>query len=176
MLIPACILYAFIDKKFINHFYGFALRKPKIRPYLWLLIVVAGLALLGTFLPGFGNVYPRFQDAGINRFADSNGIPYTFALLFYEICYLLDFVSIEFFFRGLLIFGMYRFLGKDVVLPMAITYMVLHFGKPMGEAIGSLFGGYFLGILALKGERIWGGIILHMGLALCMEIFSALMF
>jgi hypothetical protein len=69
---------------------------------------------------------------------------------------------------------MAKLLGKDAVLPMVATYVVLHFGKPMGETISSIFGGYILGILALYSKNIWGGIFLHGGTAFLMEIFAFL--
>jgi hypothetical protein len=64
---------------------------------------------------------------------------------------------------------MMRFLGPQALLPMVSAYCFLHFGKPMPEAISSVFGGYLLGIFALRLNSIWGGCILHIGLAYLME-------
>jgi hypothetical protein len=57
---------------------------------------------------------------------------------------------------------------------MAAAYAVLHFGKPMGEAISSVFGGYILGIIALYGRNIWGGVFIHGGIAFLMEVLAFL--
>ena len=38
---------------------------------------------------------------------------------------------------------------------MAATYAALHFGKPMGETISSIFGGYILGVIALYNHSNW---------------------
>jgi len=57
---------------------------------------------------------------------------------------------------------------------MVAAYAVLHFGKPLGESIGSIFGGYILGIIALYSRNIWGGVFVHGGIALLMEIFAFL--
>jgi hypothetical protein len=67
-----------------------------------------------------------------------------------------------------------KYLKQDVILPMAATYAVLHFGKPLGETVSSVFGGYLLGIFAWKGRNIWGGVFIHMGVAFFMELFAFL--
>jgi membrane protease YdiL (CAAX protease family) len=76
------------------------------------------------------------------------------------------------FFRGFLVIGLSKLLGKNVILPMAATYVVLHFGKPMGETISSVLGGYILGIIALYSRNIWGGVFIHGGIAFLMEVFA----
>ena len=90
----------------------------------------------------------------------------------YELAYGLDFVTVEFLFRGFMVIGMIGVLGRQAVLPMAVTYCFLHFGKPAGEAISSVFGGYILGVIALETRSIWGGIIVHAGIAWMMEIIA----
>jgi len=50
----------------------------------------------------------------------------------------------------------------------------LHFGKPIGEAISSIFGGYVLGVIALNTKSIVGGSIVHIGVAWLMELFAYL--
>jgi hypothetical protein len=65
-------------------------------------------------------------------------------------------------------------LGRGAVLSMAVLYCTLHFGKPMGEAISSIFGGYILGVVAYETKSIWGGVIVHIGIAWMMEIIAFL--
>ncbi|MDA3927760.1 MAG: hypothetical protein PF541_02300 [Prolixibacteraceae bacterium] len=60
------------------------------------------------------------------------------------------------------IFRKAKLLGREAVFPMIATYVVLHFGKPMGEAVGAVFMGYILGVIAFEGKNIWGGIIFRM--------------
>jgi len=92
----------------------------------------------------------------------------------YEGLYAFDFVWVEFLFRGILVIGLFSVLGKDAVIPMVSMYCFLHFGKPLGEAISSVFGGYFLGLLAIYSRSIVGGCFLHIGVALSMDIFATL--
>ena len=95
-------------------------------------------------------------------------VPPTFFLVADD---LVGFVQLfEFFFRGFLVIGMISLLGRGAVLPMACVYCFLHFGKPMGEAISSIFGGYILGVVAYETRGIWGGVIVHVGIAWLMEL------
>jgi membrane protease YdiL (CAAX protease family) len=81
-------------------------------------------------------------------------------------------MAVEIFFRGFLVLAVGRFLGKDAILPMAATYAALHFGKPLGETISSIFGGYILGVVCFRSATIYGGIFLHAGIALMMELYA----
>ena len=67
-----------------------------------------------------------------------------------------------------------RYMGAGVIMPMVAVYAFLHFGKPMGETIGSIFGGTILGILAYYSRSILGGIIIHVGVAYLMEFTAFL--
>jgi len=40
----------------------------------------------------------------------------------------------------------------------------------LGEAISSFFGGFILGVHALEKRNIFGGIVIHVGIAYLMEI------
>ena len=90
--------------------------------------------------------------------------------ILYEISYGIDFLTIELFFRGFLVFAFVRYVGADAVLPMAVFYCSIHFGKPLFECISSFFGGMLLGIIAYRTQSILGGIMVHLGIAWMMEI------
>ena len=90
----------------------------------------------------------------------------------YEFFYLVDFLWTELIFRGFFILGMAAVLGRGAVLPMVMIYAFRHFAKPMGETIGSVFGGYILGVIALRSKNIMGGVMIHVGVAFLMEIFA----
>jgi len=68
-----------------------------------------------------------------------------------------------------MVIGMVGIMRRHAVLPMAVTYCFLHFGKPMAECISSFFGGYLLGVIAMYTRSIFGGCIIHMGIAFLME-------
>jgi membrane protease YdiL (CAAX protease family) len=112
-------------------------------------------------------------------YADANahsllGVPEWTLATGFELAYGLNFLSIEFFYRGFLVLGMASLLGRGAVMSMASLYCFLHFGKPMGEAVSSIFGGFILGALAYQTRSIWGGVVVHIGIAWMMELAAFL--
>lgn len=137
------------------------------RPYFGLLLLLIPVVALASTQPDFLRVYPKVKNiAFINGYA-SPVWPWKAG---YELSYGLDFLSIELFFRGLLVIGIVRYAGEQAILPMAAFYCTIHFGKPLGECITSFFGGLALGVLAYRTRSIFGGLIVHLGLAWMMEL------
>ncbi len=94
--------------------------------------------------------------------------------LIFETAYACDFITIELFFRGFLVVSLGAIMGKQCVLPIALFYFSIHLEKPMVEAISSFFGGVILGVIAYNSKSIWGGWVVHVGIALLMELFAFL--
>ena len=168
------VLFYFLYEKRNKTVYGLAQRKPDLKPYAILLGLTAIVIAIGSFLPDIQAYYPKYKTSYGDQFAHVHGIGRWVSIALYELAYGTDFVSVELFFRGFLIMAFSRILGENVVLAMAASYCYLHFGKPLGESISSIFGGYILGIIALRTEHIWGGIMIHVGVAWLMEFFAAL--
>jgi len=166
------IMKLLFDRKEDYGIYGLRFRKVDYRPYLLMLLAMIPIVYAATYLPDFMEYYPTYKRSGGTRFAAYYHIPVYVSKLFYETVYLFDFLNTEVFFRGLLVIGLSKLMGKNTILPMAATYAVLHFGKPMGETISSVFGGYILGIIALYSRNIWGGVFIHGGIAFLMEMFA----
>jgi hypothetical protein len=166
------ILKLIFDRKEGFGIYGLRFDKVDFKAYFIMLLIMIPIVFVATYLPDFLDYYPTYKRTGGNRFAQYYGFPEIVSILIYEAIYLFDFLNTELFFRGFMVIGLSKLLGKNVVLPMAATYAVLHFGKPMGETISSVFGGYILGIIALYSRNIWGGIFIHGGIAFFMELFA----
>jgi hypothetical protein len=146
---------------------GLTVKGFNARPYFLLLALLVPLIILASTQPDFLRFYPKVKNiAFINGYAT----PVWPWKLGYELSYGLDFLSIELFFRGLLVVGLVRMAGPQAILPMAAFYCTIHFGKPLGECISSFFGGLVLGVLAYRTRSILGGLIVHLGLAWMMEI------
>lgn len=172
-VLPFLIFYRLLEKGDAPKiYYGLSLEKFDARPYAVLLLIAAFFIGVGSFLGDIQSYYPRFQHAQIPYFLAENDWPNWLAVLVYEISYGSNFISVELFFRGYLIFAFVRILGPYVVLPMAATYCFLHFGKPISETITSIFGGYILGIISMNSRNIWGGVFIHLGVAWLMEFFG----
>ena len=172
IVLPFYLLYKLVLKNELQHFYGIRIKGVHLKPYFWMLLMMIPLVAWASYQPDFLDNYPVYKRSTgslIIKYFDFS--KYTVVGI-YELSYAFGYFIVELIFRGYLIFALVKYLGKDVVLPMAVTYTVLHFGKPVGEAISSFFGGYILGVIALKTENIYGGIMIHMGIALLMELFA----
>lgn len=146
-------------------FYGLTTENFKIRPYLLILLFMVPLVAVAASQPDFQAMYPKLQE--IKYLSSENNLTY---VLLYEISYGSDFFSIELFFRGFLVLAFAKWAGKDAILPMALFYCTIHFGKPLGECISSFFGGLLLGVVVYHTRTIWGGLLVHVGIAWMMEL------
>ena len=155
-----------------GNFYGLTLQNVNIKPYLWLIALVIPIVLVAGTMDSFINHYPMYTH---RQYTEFEGLPGWLNVAIYEISYGAGFLPVELLFRGFMVIGIGRLIGKEAVLPMVATYVFLHFEKPMGEAISSAFGGFLLGIFALRTNNIWGGVIIHTGLAWLMELTAWLM-
>jgi Type II CAAX prenyl endopeptidase Rce1-like len=147
--------------------FGLTTRNFRAGPYLLLLALLLPLIALASTRPDFLHTYPKVKN--IAFIAGYTRLLWPWQLL-YEMSYGLDFLSIELFFRGLLVIGLARYAGEKAILPMAVFYCTIHFGKPLGECISSFFGGLILGVIAMRTRSILGGLTVHLGLAWLMEV------
>lgn len=143
---------------------------PSVRPYLILLLLVSPLMVAASFLPDFQQAYPQYRPWFREEVAF--GLPAALRVFVFTTCYSTGFIAVELLFRGAMCIGLFRIMGTRAVLPMAAIYCAFHFGKPMGEAIASIFGSYLLGVLAIHGRSIAGGVVVHLGVALLMELMG----
>ncbi len=139
----------------------------KWKPYILLLLCAIPLLVIAGAMNEFQQTYPKVKNIAFI-------FPYTksdfFPTLLYELSYGTDFLTIESFFRGFVVLSFVRYVGKDAILPMAAFYCTIHFGKPFFECITSYIGGIILGVVVYNSRSIWGGFIVHLGMAWLMEI------
>jgi membrane protease YdiL (CAAX protease family) len=162
VLVPVFIIW-FIKDKNNQPFYGFK-ALDDIKPYLLMLLFMLPLLALASTQNDFLQTYPKAKFLNELDLTNKTG-----RYVLYELCYGFDFVSIEFFFRGFLILALAKICGTHCIIPVACFYCTIHFGKPMGEAISSFWGGLLLGIVSFNTGSIWGGLIVHLGIAWLME-------
>jgi hypothetical protein len=172
VVIPLMILYRFLENDEPKNWYGLIWQKFDPKPYLFLLGISAVFIGLGSFISDIQNFYPKYNHSGAIQYMNLNGTAEWKLATVFELCYGSNFISVELIFRGFMIFAFSRTLGSWAVLPMVASYAFLHFGKPMGESISSIFGGYVLGIISYNSRNVWGGIFIHLGVAWVMELFG----
>jgi hypothetical protein len=152
---------------FEKSFFGLTAKPLDLKPYLLVLGCMVPVIAFASVQPDFLLVYPKVR--AIGSIHPPTLIRWPWQLL-YEISYGIDFITIELFFRGLLVIGLMHFVGIRAILPMAAFYCSVHFGKPLGECISSYFGGLILGVIAYRTRTITGGLLIHLGIAWMMEL------
>jgi hypothetical protein len=150
---------------------GINKKEIDLSPFFIILLIIAPFIFFSAFESGLNNYYPTFRYEGAAKVL---GVSKWIPVSLYELLYGLDFFNVELMFRGFMVIGLISYLGRDAVLAMAVFYCSIHFGKPPAEAISSLFGGYVLGAIAYQTRSVWGGVIVHMGLAWLMELSAFL--
>jgi len=134
--------------------------------YLLLSITMLSLVFVFSFNSDFQKTYPFYKYTDGGKFWWQGFV--------WELAYVLQFFALEFFFRGFLIHQTAPFLGKMSIYFSMVPYCMIHFSKPLPECIGSIFAGFILGWLSYKSKSIWGGIFLHVSVAISMDFLSAL--
>jgi len=64
----------------------------------------------------------------------------------------LDLFGWEFFFRGFLLWALYRVAGPSAVVLQAVPFALAHLGKPPLETLSTIFGGTLFGWLGWKSK------------------------
>ena len=157
ILVPALVARRWLGKGLAD--YGVQRMEPGgWRPYLILAAVgVPALTLATAILPGFPDTYPLYRPDP-DQWRLSN-------IIVYELLYGVQFVAVEFFFRGVLVIGLSRMIGYRSVFVAMIPYAMIHVYKPIPEAFAAIVAGLILGTLALRSKSIWGGVLLHVAVA-----------
>ncbi len=130
--------------------------------YIGLFLFVLPAVYTVSFTASFQHTYPFYKDASRSALD----------FFLWELTYAVQFMSLEFFFRGFLVHGMKRRLGVYTVLLATVPYCMIHFGKPLPETLGASFAGIALGLLSLFTESIWLGVAIHVSVAVSMDVLS----
>jgi uncharacterized protein len=131
-----------------------------LRLYLLFAVGMLPLLWLASLLPAFQAKYPFYDLAGLG------GWHFWGFQLFYG----LQFLGVEAFFRGFMLFGLRARLGYYAIPVMVIPYTMIHFGKPMPETFAAIAAGFILGWLALRSRSFLWGFFLHWAVAISMDL------
>ena len=88
-----------------------------------------GMAISASYRSDFTDHYPfyRLSSRSVSDW------------LMWEICYVTQFIFLEFFFRGFLLNALRPAIGANAVWFMVLPYLMIHFSKPWLEATGAIF-------------------------------------
>lgn len=166
LLLPAVVVRCVFRESLSS--YGFSW--SGLRGTLKIYAACAALLVLPLVVASFGEAFQRkypFYKLG----ADESLWPFFWG---WELLYAAQFVALEFFFRGFLLHGLRPRLGYSSIFVMTVPYMMIHFAKPLPEAMASIVAGVVLGTLSYKSLSIWGGVALHVFAAWSMDLLSLL--
>jgi membrane protease YdiL (CAAX protease family) len=132
--------------------------------HLWIYGVLLAIVLpvIGfiSFKEDFKSYYP-FYDYAARSWFD---------FIAWELLYALQFLSLEFLFRGYMLHPLKKYLGAYAVFLMIIPYCMIHYGKPYLEPNAAVVAGVVLGTLSLRTGSIWCGCLIHISVALSMDL------
>ena len=69
--------------------------------------------------------------------------------------------SLEFLYRGFLIFGLKDRFGEGAILIQMIPFALLHVGKPEIETVGCILSGTYFGFVVYRTNSVWPAVIIH---------------
>ena len=101
-----------------------------------------------------------------------SGEPLWPRFVIWELFYAMQFFCLEFFFRGFILHGTRHRFGVYSIFVMMVPYCMIHYGKPMPEAFSAIGAGIVLGLMSLKTRSIWLGALLHVAVALSMDLLA----
>lgn len=141
--------------------YGFRMWKPGHgRIYLGLYLVMLPVLVIASFSESFQRKYPFYDEA-------SRSLAH---FLGYELAYTTQFFALEAFFRGFVVFALFKRFGYYAVAIMTIPYCMIHFSKPAPETFGAIVAGLVLGYLAVESRSWVPGALLHAGVGVTMDV------
>jgi membrane protease YdiL (CAAX protease family) len=77
----------------------------------------------------------------------------------------------EFMFRGYMLFGLEKSIGKSAIFVQTIPFVLLHLGKPFLETLACIPGGFILGYIAYRTRSFLPCFIIHFGMYTMMIFF-----
>ena len=164
VLLPALCIRYFLKQRLRDFGWQFNQVAEHWRGYLLLLSPILVFVYIVSLGDDFVNHYPFYSLAG-RSWVD---------LIAWEFLYIGQFIFLEFFFRGFMVNALRPAIGANAVWVMCVPYLMIHFPKLWLEATGAIFFGLFLGILALQSRSIWGGVLVHAGVAVSMDLAALL--
>lgn len=162
VILPILAIAAMPGERVRDYFISFKGFLRHLWIYFGLFALVLPAVLVAAKSESFLQTYPFYKQA--NRSA--------FDFWAWQAMYALQFLSLEFFFRGFMLKAVAPRFGSGAIFVMVIPYCMIHFGKPMPETLGAILAGTVLGTLALRTRSIWGGVLIHVGVALTMDLLA----
>jgi CAAX protease family protein len=133
-----------------------------LRPYLAFVVFMIPVVWIVSYTDQFQARYP-FLDMMPGESIRSRWI-------IWESAYFAQFFALEFFFRGFMVLGLKARFGWMSIPVMVVPYCMIHFAKPMPEALAAIVAGIALGHLSMKSGTVLWGALLHCAVAMSFDL------
>jgi membrane protease YdiL (CAAX protease family) len=163
LVVPAVLVLVVFRDRLRDYGLTLAIKRRYWWLYLGMFAAVFPLVLYAASRPDFQAVYPFYRGAHQATVG---------AIVAWEIAYLTQFFALEFFFRGFLVLGLGRVIGRASIWLAMVPYCMIHYHKPPLEAFAAIVAGVVLGEVAYRTRSIAGGVIVHVGVAATMELLA----
>jgi len=135
---------------------------------LGLALAYLPLVLIGTWVLSDGSAfqakYPHYQPAATDWRI----------FMVYEALFLFYWFGWEYLWRGFVLFGTARTFGLYAILVQAVPFAIMHYQKPMPEALLSILGGVALGGLVWRCRSFWIAVPIHAFQMLALDFWCTL--
>jgi CAAX protease family protein len=135
---------------------------PTLRPYLAFVVLMVPVVWIASFTSQFQAKYPFLEMMP--------GESIRSRWLIWEGAYFAQFFALEFFFRGFMVLGLKPRFGWLSIAVMVVPYCMIHFAKPMPEALAAIVAGIALGHLSMKSGTVLWGAVLHCAVAMSFDL------
>ncbi len=126
-----------------------------------IVVTAACLAAMAVILYGLSKL-PDFQSYYYRYAADWSELLVDTALFMFVW---------EFLFRGYMLFGLERSIGRNAIFVQAIPFVLLHLGNPFLETLACIPGGFIFGYIAYRARSFLPCFVIHFGMYMMMLSF-----
>jgi membrane protease YdiL (CAAX protease family) len=157
LLIPLSISFLLFKEKPSDYGIRLGNWKLALASIVICLSIMAVVIYAVAHLQAFKDYYRLSEDVNLGR-------------LFFNAA--LYFFAWEFLFRGYMLFGLEKSIGRSAIFVQAIPFALLHIGKPQLEALTALFGGFILGYIGYRTRSFLPCFFIHLGIYIMMRVFA----
>jgi membrane protease YdiL (CAAX protease family) len=164
-VLPALVIWFVFRERLAD--YGWKLRGAFADYWVYLVMfaIVGPLVLIVSRDSHFQHTYPFLYLAP--------GEPLWPDFWIWEGLYALQFLALEFFFRGFMLHGLRPRFGAYAIPVMTVPYCMIHLlAKPLPESLASIIAGLALGFMSLRTRSVLMGAAIHITVALSMDFAS----
>jgi CAAX protease family protein len=162
VVVPVLLIRVVWRQRLADYGVRWAADWPTLRPYVAFVALMVPVIWAASSTRQFQDTYPfliMFPGESIRS-----------RWMLWEAAYFAQFFALEFFFRGFMVLGLKQRFGWLAIPVMTVPYCMIHFAKPMPEAVAAIVAGIALGHLSMKSGTVFWGALLHCTVAMSFDV------